>query len=126
MRKPDSCLCKIKVQISCAVTAQLISAFVFPTRIVQFLFFLNLKFQAIFYSCTDRFVPDLVGTPKDRFSHVAAHMCVLYCRYLNSKLEAKDNLPEFLFLTECACVIFLLINEPLHDFCLCENKGADK
>ena len=28
------------------VTAQLISAFVFPTRIVQFLFFLNLKFQA--------------------------------------------------------------------------------
>ena len=32
--------------ISCAVTAQLISAFVFATRIVQFLFFLNPKFQA--------------------------------------------------------------------------------
>ena len=35
-----------KVHISCAVTAQLISTFVFSTRIVQFLFFLNLKFQA--------------------------------------------------------------------------------
>ena len=31
---------KTKAQISCAVTAQLISAFVFATRIVQFLFFI--------------------------------------------------------------------------------------
>ena len=37
---------KTKTQISCLVTAQLISAFVFATQIVQFLFFLNLKFQA--------------------------------------------------------------------------------
>ena len=37
---------KTKVQISFAVTAKLISAFVFATRIVQFLFFLNPKFQA--------------------------------------------------------------------------------
>ena len=37
---------KAKAQISCAVTAQLISAFVIATRIVQFLLFLNLKFQA--------------------------------------------------------------------------------
>ena len=36
---------KTKTQISCAVTAQLISAFVFATRIVQFLYFLNPKFQ---------------------------------------------------------------------------------
>ena len=36
MRKPDFCLCENK----------LISAFVFATRIVQFLFFLNPKFQA--------------------------------------------------------------------------------
>ena len=34
------------MQISFAVTAKLISAFVFATRIVQFLFFLNLKFPA--------------------------------------------------------------------------------
>ena len=46
MRKPDLAYAKTKAQISCAVTAQLISAFVFDTRIVQFLFFLNSKFQA--------------------------------------------------------------------------------
>ena len=37
---------KTKAQISCAVTAQLISAFAFATQIVQVLFFLNPKFQA--------------------------------------------------------------------------------
>ena len=37
---------KTKAQISCAVTAQLISAFVFATPIAQPLFFLNSKFQA--------------------------------------------------------------------------------
>ena len=37
---------KTKTQISCAVTGQLISAFVFATWIVQSLFYLNLKFQA--------------------------------------------------------------------------------
>ena len=37
---------KTKRQISCAVTAQLISAFVFAIQIVQFLYYLNPKFQA--------------------------------------------------------------------------------
>ena len=37
---------KTKTQISFAVTAKLISVFVFPTRIVQSLFFLNPKFPA--------------------------------------------------------------------------------
>ena len=37
---------KTKTQISCAVTAQLISAFVFAIRIVQSLYYLNPKFQA--------------------------------------------------------------------------------
>ena len=37
---------KTKTQISFAVTAKLISAFVFATRIVHFLFFLNPKCQA--------------------------------------------------------------------------------
>ena len=46
MRKADICQCKKKAQISCAVTAQLISTFVFTAWIVQFLFFLNPKFQA--------------------------------------------------------------------------------
>ena len=35
-----------KAQISCAVTAQLISAFIFTSWIVQFLFLLHPKFQA--------------------------------------------------------------------------------
>ena len=40
---------KQKMQISFAVTAKLISAFVFATRILQSLYFLNLKFQASSY-----------------------------------------------------------------------------
>ena len=40
---------KTKLQIRCAVTALLISAFVFATHIVQSLFFLNPKFQASSY-----------------------------------------------------------------------------
>ena len=46
MRKPAFAYAKTKMQISFAVTAKLISAFVSATQIVQFLFFLNLKFQA--------------------------------------------------------------------------------
>ena len=42
----QSAYAKPKTQISFAVTAKLISAFVFATRIVQFLFYLNSKFQA--------------------------------------------------------------------------------
>ena len=46
MRLPSFAYAEPKVQISCAVTAQLISAFVFTTQIAQFLFFLIPKFQA--------------------------------------------------------------------------------
>ena len=47
MRKPAFCYyVKTKVQINYMVTAQLISAFVFATYLVQSLGFLNLKFQA--------------------------------------------------------------------------------
>ena len=42
----QSAKAKTKAQISFAVTAKLISAFVFATQIVQFLFYLNPKFQA--------------------------------------------------------------------------------
>ena len=37
---------KTKTQISCVVTAQLISAFVFATQMVQSLYFLNTKVKA--------------------------------------------------------------------------------
>ena len=46
VRNQRSAYAKTKTQISFAVTAKLISAFVFATRIVQSLFFLNPKFQA--------------------------------------------------------------------------------
>ena len=67
---------KTKTQISFAVTAKLIGAFVFAIRIVQFLFYLitNFKPPAIFCHCAARFVSDLVGNPEDRFSQNEAHL----------------------------------------------------
>ena len=68
---------KLKMQVCWAVTAQLISAFVFVTLIViivQSLFLLNLKFQASshllwLYRCLcDKIVSDLVRNPEDRMS----------------------------------------------------------
>ena len=52
---------KQKAQISFAVTAKLITAFVFATWIVLFLYFLNPNFQplCIFCACTAQFVSDL-------------------------------------------------------------------
>ena len=57
---------KTKTQISFAVTAKLISAFVFATRIVQFLFYLNIRnfkllHVGLFCACTGLFVSDLFG-----------------------------------------------------------------
>ena len=37
---------------------------------------LPLSNLAFFCGCTARFVSDLVGNPDDRFSHVAAHLCI--------------------------------------------------
>ena len=67
---------KTKAQISCAVTAQLIIAFVFTTWIVQYLFFLNTKLPAssLFCDCTGQFVSELVGNTEDWFSRVAANV----------------------------------------------------
>ena len=75
MRKPAFCLCENKDADQLRGTAKLISVFVFATRIVQSLFFLNPKFQASshlvqFYSLV------CVGTgrnPEDRFSQNEAH-----------------------------------------------------
>ena len=82
------------------VTAKLISAFVFATQIVQFLYFLNLKFQAsshllwqyspvcvgpgrkprrpVFSERGSYVGPD--GNSEDRFSHEAAQnrMCAIF------------------------------------------------
>ena len=67
---------KTKTQISFAVTAKLISIFVFATRIVQFFYFLNSKFKASSHIqwLHSPFVSDLVGNPEDRFSQNEAHI----------------------------------------------------
>ena len=71
MRKPSICICEYKD----AVTAKLISAFVFATWIVQYLFFLNTKFSA---SSHLQWLYSLVyvrpGLKPRWFSHVAAHI----------------------------------------------------
>ena len=67
LRKPYFAYAKTKTQISFAVTAQLISGFVFATWIEQSLYFLNPKFRAILCDCTALFVTGLVGNPEDRF-----------------------------------------------------------
>ena len=61
-------------------TAKLISAFVFATRIVQFLFYLNPKFQASSsFLCLNRLVcVGPVRKPHCWFSHEAAHFYGLF------------------------------------------------
>ena len=63
------------MQISFAVTAKLICAFVFATCLVQFLYFLNTKFQASSHLLWLH-SPVCVRPgrkPEDRFSHHEAH-----------------------------------------------------
>ena len=78
MGKPTICIGENKGanELSFAVTAKLISAFVFTTWIVQLPSTLSQNFKplACFCDCTGRFVSHLVGNPKDRFSRVMAHM----------------------------------------------------
>ena len=70
-----------------AVTAQLISErFVFTTRVEQFLFYLNPKFQvSIFRDCTGLFVSDLVGNPEDQFSRVVAHFIYAFQKHFTDR-----------------------------------------
>ena len=56
----QSAWAKTKVQISFAVTAKLISTFVFVTRIVRFLYFVNRKLQASNHLCRTWLEPKLL------------------------------------------------------------------
>ena len=73
--KTTICIGKTKAPISFAVTAKLISAFVFATRIVQFLLHLNPKFQAssMFRLLCSPVCVGPVRIPHCWFSHEAAH-----------------------------------------------------
>ena len=77
MGKPKICIGENKpAQISFAVTTKLISALVFATRIVQFLFYVNPKFQAS-SSLLCLYKSVCVGPCRDPncwFSHAQAHI----------------------------------------------------
>ena len=72
--KQQSAYAKTKTQISCAVTAQLISTF--ATQIVNPSSTHIQNFKLLTFVCdyTDRFVSDLAGKLEDRFSVVTAQM----------------------------------------------------
>ena len=100
MGKPTVCIGETKTQISFAVTAKLISAFVFASRIVQFLFYLNPKFQASSsFLCLYRLAcVGPVRKPHCCFFHEAAQ--ILYMQfncifmYLIVCLHDKAGTPE--------------------------------
>ena len=61
------------VKISCVVTPQLVNAFVFPTKIVQSLYFRNLKPLTIFCSCTAEFGHTWLESPKQVFLQLGSY-----------------------------------------------------
>ena len=92
MRKSIFCLCKNKD----AVSARLISAFVFAPRdrtIPLLLKPIYFKILACFCDCKGPFVMDLVGNPEDLFSHGSAHMVkllfIIVCLF-SSKTQSKS------------------------------------
>ena len=103
-----SAYAKTKTQISFAVTAKLISAFVISTWIVQYLYFLSTKFQA---SSHLQWLHSMVcvrpgQNPHCWFSHVAAHIqgsfdfaVISDIPGLNQKLVHQTLLEELLFWT---------------------------
>ena len=76
MGKPTICIGENKGADQLRGNAKLISAFVFATRIVQFLFYVNPKFQASrSFLCLYRLVcVGPVRKPQCWFSHEAAHI----------------------------------------------------
>ena len=77
MEKQTACICENK------------GAFVFATRIVQFLFYLNLKFQVSgSFLCLYRSIcVGPVRKPHCWFSHEAAQIILIYCRLTDKYYE---------------------------------------
>ena len=75
MRKWAFCICENKDADQLRGKHESDHSLCFATQILQYLYFLNTKFQASshFCGCTARFVLDLVGIPEDRFSPNEAH-----------------------------------------------------
>ena len=101
MGKPTICIGKNKDADSFAVTAKLISAFVFATQIVQFLFFLNPNFQAsssllCLYSLV---CVRPVRKPHCWFSHEADQ------NFVSWKEDSPYLFMEFFFLKKCCLIL---------------------
>ena len=84
MGKPTICLGENKGADQLRSNCEADHAFVFATRIVQFLFYLNPKFQASSsFLCLYRSVCVGPGRkPHCWFSHEAAHLSVLHISYI--------------------------------------------
>ena len=91
---------KTKAQISFAVTAKLISAFIFAARIVQLLFYLYPKFEAssvLLWLYSSGCVEPVRKPRRPGFSRrgsneirlIVAHDCIFYASY--SKCRAKSR-----------------------------------
>ena len=93
-----SAYAKTKTQISFAVTAKLISAFVFATQIVQFINFLNPKFpvSSILLCLNSLVCVGPVWKPHSWFSHEAAlsSLATATLSFLSCRLHLGENLYE--------------------------------
>ena len=75
MRKPVFCICENSDadESSCNWAAVQCFGFLYIDRTIPLLPNPNFKPLAFFCGYTAQFVSDMVGNPKDRFSHNAAH-----------------------------------------------------
>ena len=96
LMRTQSAYAKTKTQISFAVTAKLISAFVFATRIVHFLFFLNPKFQAssLLLCLYSLICVRPVRKSPCWFSHEIAQMTGPWITYNGVLLKTKSSASE--------------------------------
>ena len=99
--------CESASQYRSNCEADLISAFVFATQIVQFLFYFNPKFQALFCACTGRFVSDLFG------NHIVGFPTRrLMCYFIPDKHSAfpcRVHLKKTYWFGYGKCVLFYIV-----------------
>ena len=102
--------------VSYTVTKQLINTFVFHTKTVQFLYFLNSKFQAsshlLWLYCLVHVW--LGNKPKDRFSHDVAQLYSYKCQRMHTQ-------------TSLICSLSYELRHKKPGFCINrKNKDADQ
>ena len=119
----QSAFAKTKTQISFAVTAKLISAFVFAPWIVQFLFYLNPKFLASSsFLCLYRSVcVGPVRKPHCCFSHEAAQM---FTKQLSCHERSSGSIKAIALSRVCIYLSFELIQ--YDQVCLLYKYGQEQ